>query len=214
MIKTLKSISLFSHLDDKELEKLSNISRLKHFSKDEILFYEKEEPKYLHILKSGEIRIYKTNIKGTQIFLHNFKPISLVAELPNFENIPYPASAQFSEDSEMILVDFKKLESDFFKNPEISFKIIRSLSNKLKIMSEVLHSAVALSAEAKVAKFLLENSTFFGDVKDVKIASILNITPETLSRTLAKFKKDGLITQDKSRKITFFDEEKLFELIE
>ncbi|MDR0579275.1 MAG: Crp/Fnr family transcriptional regulator [Campylobacteraceae bacterium] len=214
MYETLKAIPLFSGLSDSELEKLSNISRLKKYKSGEILFYEKETPIYMYILKNGEVKVFKTNIKGTRIFLHDFKPISLVAELPNFENIPYPASAEFTKNSEIVQIDFKKLESDFFKNPDISHKIIRSLSQKLRIISEVLHQEISLNAEAKVAKFILEKDSYFGNIKDVQIAAMLNITPETLSRTLAKFKKQDLIKQDKARRIIHKDINNLNELLE
>lgn len=214
MKDTLKQIELFGKLNDDELEKLSNISRLKKYAENEIIFYEKDEPKYLHVLKKGKVKMFKTNAKSTQIFLHAFEPISLIAELANFENIPYPATAQAMEDSELILIDFKKLENDFFKNPDISYLIIHSLSQKLKIISEFLHQETALSAEAKVANYIINNSESFGIIKDSQIASIINIAPETFSRVLSKFKKDGIIKQNIDRKIIFKDTEALNKIVE
>ncbi|WP_245394757.1 Crp/Fnr family transcriptional regulator [Sulfurospirillum diekertiae] len=63
------------------------------------------------------MKVYKTNHKGQQIFLHQFYPGGLVAELANFENIPYPATAEFMSDSEVLRIDYKALEHDFFKIP-------------------------------------------------------------------------------------------------
>ncbi len=199
----IKEIPFFSHLDKDGLKKLNDISTIKKYSPNEILFFEGEEPKYLHVLLNGNIRLYKTNHKGTQIFLHQFVPVSLVAELANFENIPYPASAEFISSGEILRIDYKKLENDFFKNPEISFQIIKSLAGKLKIMSEVVTNEVVLTSEAKIAKFLVEHGELFMDLKNTKVASILNLTPETLSRTLTKFKKRGIVGVDE--KFEIFD---------
>lgn len=214
MIETLKQIELFNKLSDSELEKLSQISRLRKVAKGEIIFFEKEEPKYLHVIKKGRVKLYKTNIKASQIFLHSFEAVSLIAELANFENIPYPATAQATEDGELILIDFKKLENDFFKNPDISYSIIYSLSQKLKIISQFLHQETALSAEARVANYIINSSEDFGKIKDSQIASFVNIAPETFSRVLSKFKKEGFIKQNRNRKIYFKDIEALNKIIE
>ncbi len=187
------------------LKKLKEISTIKKYNSKEILFFEGEEPKHLHILLDGIVRLYKTNYKGNQIFLHQFLPISLIAELANFENIPYPATAEFICSGEVMRIDYKKLENGFFKNPDLSFQIIKSLAGKLKIMSEVVTNEIVLTSEAKIAKFLVENGELFSTLKNTKVASLLNLTPETLSRTLTKFKKQELIRIEEGLEIVNLD---------
>lgn len=208
----IKEIPFFSHLDDDGLKKLKEISTIKKYNQKEILFYEGDEPTYLHVLLDGVLRLYKTNHKGNQIFLHQFLPISLVAELANFEAIAYPATAEFITSGEVMKIDYKSLESDFFKNPDISFQIIRSLAGKLKIMSEVITNEIVLTSEAKIAKFIVENHELFEKLKNTQIASLLNITPETLSRTLTKFKNKNMIIEDEKYKILIQNEEALLSL--
>ncbi|WP_458701249.1 Crp/Fnr family transcriptional regulator [Sulfurospirillum sp. 1307] len=208
----IKEIPFFSELSSKDLEKLKKISTIKKYNAKEIVFYEGDEPKYLHVLLDGILRLYKTNYKGNQIFLHQFLPVSLVAELANFESIAYPASAEFVTKGEILLIDYERLESDFFKNPDLSLKIIRSLAGKLKIMSEVVTNEVVLNSEAKIAKFIVENKELFEKLKNTQIASILNITPETLSRTLTKFKSKDIILEDDKHKIIIKNEEELLKL--
>ena len=43
----------FSFLEEKDLDKLKDISIKKTYKKDEILFYKGDESKYLHLLVSG-----------------------------------------------------------------------------------------------------------------------------------------------------------------
>lgn len=208
----IKEIPFFSHLGEEGLKKLKEISTIKKYNQKEILFYEGDEPTYLHVLLEGVLRLYKTNHKGNQIFLHQFLPISLVAELANFESIPYPATAEFITKGEVLKIDYKKLESNFFKNPDLSLQIIRSLAGKLKIMSEVITNEIILTSEAKIAKFIVENHELFEKLKNTQIASLLNITPETLSRTLTKFKSKNIITEDEKHKVIIEDEKELLKL--
>lgn len=208
----IKEIPFFSHLCDDGIKKLKDISSIKKYSAKELLFYEGDEPKYLHILLDGVLRLYKTNHKGNQIFLHQFLPVSLVAELANFESIPYPASAEFVSSGEVMKIDYKKLEEGFFKNPDLSLQIIRSLAGKLKIMSEVITNEVVLTSEAKISKFIVENAEIFAQLKNTQIASLLNLTPETLSRTLTKFKNKKFIVVDEKHTIKILNKEKLLDL--
>ncbi|WP_333803566.1 Crp/Fnr family transcriptional regulator [Sulfurospirillum sp.] len=209
----IRNVSCFSKLNDEQLEKLKKISVIKKYHAKEILFYEGDAPIYLYVLLQGTLKVYKTNHKGQQIFLHQFYPGGLVAELANFENIPYPATAEFMSDSEVLRIDYKALEKDFFKNPEISFEIIKSLIAKHKILIDVIQKEVILTADAKVAKFILENEELFKTLKNTQVASILNLTPETLSRTLSKFKSSGFIELDEKHNIRVLSPEKLEEIL-
>ena len=209
----IRNISCFSKLSDEQLEKLKKISVIKKCKAKEILFYEGDAPTYLYVLLQGTLKVYKTNHKGQQIFLHQFYPGGLVAELANFENIPYPATAEFMSDSEVLRIDYKALEHDFFKNPEISFEIIKSLIAKHKILIDVIQKEVILTADAKVAKFILENGELFKTLKNTQVASILNLTPETLSRTLSKFKSSSMIELDEKHHIQVIDRQKLEEVL-
>lgn len=210
----LNEVSLFSKLDKEELKLLKNIGTSKKYSKGEILFYEGDRSKNLHLLVEGILKLYKTNFKGQQIFLHQFYPQSFVAELTNFEDIPFPASAEFITDGVVLKIDFEKFKTLIHGNPNLSLKIIRSLSEKLKIMSEVIHNEVILNSEAKVAKMIVELPELFGDIKNTKIAQLLNITPETLSRTLSKFKQLKIVKIDESQKITYSNLKKLSKFYE
>jgi CRP-like cAMP-binding protein len=209
----IRTISIFSKLNDEQIEKLKKISVIKKFSAKEILFYEGDAPIYLYVLLQGTLKVYKTNHKGQQIFLHQFYPGGLVAELANFENIPYPATAEFMSESEVLRIDYKALEHDFFKNPDISFEIIKSLIAKHKILIDVIQKEVILTADAKVAKFILENGELFKTLKNTQVASILNLTPETLSRTLSKFKSSGFIELDDKHHIRVLDAQKLEDVL-
>lgn len=201
----IKTLSFFSKFTEDDIEKLKSISTQKKFHKDEILFYEGDEPNYLYILLDGVLKAYKTNFKSQEVFLHQLLPVSFVAELANFENIPYPASSVFMTSGEVLKVDYEKFKRDFLTHPLMSFTIIKSLSSKLRVMSEVLHKELILTSEAKIAKLIVENSELFGIMKNVNIASLLNITPETLSRIISKMKQDGLITFDNKNRLVSLD---------
>lgn len=208
-MKELKKIDFFKEFNDKEIEKLLSISIKKNYQKGEILFYEGDEPIYLHLLLDGVLKIFKTDFKSNRVFLHQFIGFNFIAELANFESIPYPATAEFVTSGEVLKIDYKKFEKDFLNDKKVCLKMIKSLSNKLKIASEVMHKEIILTSEAKIAKFIVENGELFGVLKNVNIASILNITPETLSRILTKMRHDNLVDFDKQNRVKTLDKDTL-----
>ncbi|AQW81638.1 Crp/Fnr family transcriptional regulator [Campylobacter pinnipediorum] len=208
----LRKIPIFSNLKDDELSRLKDIAIIKKYKKGEFLFMEGDDPRWLIYLLSGSVKLYKNSPKGKEIFLHQLSPMNFVAELANFENIKYPANAVFSVSGEVLKIDYSKFRDEFLINPKISIEIIKSLSEKLKITSDILHQELVLNSEARVARFIVEHEDLFNELKYIKISSILNITPETFSRILNKFKTSNLIKFDNSNNLIFKDDEALIDI--
>ncbi|CZE49406.1 Crp/Fnr family transcriptional regulator [Campylobacter geochelonis] len=202
----IKQIPFFSSLDDESCEKLNDISIFKKYKKGEVLFLEGEESKWLNILLKGTIGIYKSSPKGKNVFMHEIRPINFIAELANFEDIPYPASSYFTSNSEILRIDYVKFKELFLSRPEISLEFLKSLAKKLKVMNDVFVREIVLDADGKIAKFVYENLELFKTLKQSQVAAILNVAPETLSRTLAKFRQDNLFKYDKNGEIIGVDE--------
>lgn len=205
----LKNIPFFKDLSDSELKKIENISIIKNYKKGEIFFLEGEKPIYLSILLEGELGMYKTSPKGKELFIHKIVPVNFIAELANFENITYPASASFNENSKILRIDYNKFEEMFLKSSPVTFALLKSFSSKIKAMNKVIVKELIWDSEGKVANFICENFEAFQILKYSKIAQILNLAPETFSRIITKFKKLNLLITDKEGKIIDFDEKGL-----
>lgn len=212
-MQKIRQISCFETLDDEQFSLLSSFSKKRCYDQGSILFYEKEMPKTLTILVSGLLKVYKTDPKNNEIIMHRFKPISLIAEMAVLEGIPYPASAAFETDGEVIEIDFEKFKAVFFKNPELSFGFFKSLSLKIKYLEDVIALNVVLDSTARLAKFVYEHREELKTLKHYQVAEQLHMTPETLSRTFKKLVVLELIEKDK-KGYTILNEEGLAVLFE
>lgn len=192
----LKSFEMFSALDDSDISELEKISVKKRFNEDEIIFFEGETPNYFYLLTSGFVKIYKTDSKGNEIVLHNFAAPIMIAEMASLEDLPFPATAICKEPCEFILIKKDKFIEMLKTNSHISFNIIRSLTKKIKNVEKSLSRNLLHDSTTKVANFIYESPMEFKKTKNVVIAKELNISPETLSRTLRKFKDLNIIDQN------------------
>ena len=210
----LERIPYFKALSAAQIDRLEQISIHKSYKKGEILFFEGERSQYLLILLKGILKIYKTSARGREIHMREIRPISLVAEMVNFEETSYPASGVFSTNGEVLKIDYEKFKNEFMSDPKICLELLKSMSEKIRALNAVFDNQVVLSCDGKIAKFISENFDIFMSTKYTRIAKILNVTPETFSRTITKFKKSGALILDDKQEITGFDKDKLDEYIQ
>jgi len=194
----LRNYFLFKNLNDEDIKEIEQFTIIKNLKKDEIVFYEKEEPNYLHLLIKGSARVYKIDNKGNELVIHKFYPVSLIAELPNFEKIPYPANCAMDSSGVILKIEFEKFKK-FMQKADVCMQIMSSLLRKMKYLDSVIQNNLIFDTETKIAKFIYENPQIFEELKQHSIATLLNIKPETLSRKLKRFKELGIIKNENSK---------------
>ncbi|AXX96382.1 MULTISPECIES: Crp/Fnr family transcriptional regulator [Arcobacter] len=194
---TIDDFYFFNFLKEEEKTRLKEISIKKFFNKDEILFYKGDEPKYLHLLLKGIAKLYTYDHKDNEVVIHNLMAPSLIAEIVNYEDLRFPANCTFETNAEVLLIDYEKFKNEFLLKPEVSMFFIKSLTRKIKALESFINYNVSSNSIEKIAKFLYDNESILINLKQVKIAQLLNITPETFSRKLAKLKKEKIIQNDK-----------------
>ena len=209
MKNKLKEMYLFKDLCDETLNRINEFTTFLKLSKDNILFYEGEESEYLYLLTKGIVKLYKTSSNDKEIILKYFHANELIAEVANFEHIPYPATAQSFTDTEVLRINFASLKDIIYSDPKLSFLIQTSLIKKIRNLEYLVSLHVVLDSKERIAKYLCDHTEEFFNTKNIIVAEILNISPETLSRMLRVFKNDGLIdnknkTVDKERLSALF----------
>jgi len=211
IIGKLRKLKLFQMLDDSDIERLANISSIKRLSRDNILFFEGEQPKYFYLLLEGHLKLYKTDLKGNEIVIHYFTQPSLIAEMAALENMNFPATAVATRDEvEVLLIDKEKFSKILKEDARFSFHFIKSITLKVKHLELVINRNMVYDAMTKVCSFISENPKYMQSAKNKEIANFLNMAPETLSRILSKLRKLEII--DKQNVV--LDDDKLKAILE
>ncbi|CAA6805749.1 MAG: Unknown protein [uncultured Sulfurovum sp.] len=197
ILSKLKKVKTFQGLSDNELQEIIDISMVKKLSKDNILFYEGEVAEYFYVLLTGKLKCYKNDLKGKEIILHYFTQPLLIAEMPSLENITFPATAVVMTDkTEVFLMNRKKFLALLNDNKEFTFKVIKSLTQKMVELEIAINRHLIYDSTTKVCSYILEHPKNLTKSKQKEIASFLNMAPETLSRVLNKLKKMGVLNKD------------------
>lgn len=192
----LDSVAIFKTLAPEKRTFLERKIHIKHYTQDSIVFYEGDESRCLYILLEGTMKLFTSGLDGSEIHLKHFKTPQPVAIYAYLEHKPFPATCKFVTDGAMGLLSVDDFES-LMSIPEFTSELTHYLSSQVMMFSDILHKETHFSCEAKVAHLLLHKATIFQKYKKSEIAQMLNITPETLSRILSKFKKETMITLNK-----------------
>ena len=186
----LKEVSMFSSLQDAELQALAKISHIYEYKERATLFLEGDVSDSLMLLIDGVVSIFKHDNKGNEIIMGYFKPYALLAEAATLRHTPLPSSATFQSNGAILKINIKEFEKLFMSNSKISYEIIQSLLKKVDLLQQNIHFNIASTATEKILHFYRENPTLSLDLKQYEIASILGMTPETFSRNIRKLVKE------------------------
>ena len=206
----IKSIDFFSSLDDEQVNYLSDISIVRSFSKDTIVYYESDIDYSLQFLVSGLIKIYKIDKFNNEIFLYYIHKDNMISELTSMdsETIYCFSNASFVEEGAILSVNFKKFKECFLDTGILASKFIKEILQKTHQLQCILNRELVFDATAKVAHMLYNDLEMFNTLKKTQIAFMLHIQPETLSRVLKRFTRDELIVLE-DKKYVIKDESSL-----
>lgn len=191
----LKQINLFASLNEKELSELATVSHISHYHQGSIIFTQGEMSKNLMILIDGVVSIYKHDSKGNEIVIGYFNRYALLAEAAVLRKTQLPSSARFQTDGLLLEISLDAFESFLLSHPRLSYEIIQSLLEKIDLLQQNIHFNLAVTSKEKILNFYQKNPKLALDLKQYEIASILSMTPETLSRNIAKLLKEEKLIQ-------------------
>ncbi|MBN2816635.1 MAG: Crp/Fnr family transcriptional regulator [Campylobacterales bacterium] len=194
-LETIKKIPLFESLEKEQIETLASLASIVNFKEGEGLFTQGDICENILILIDGVVSIYKHTDKGDEVVIGYFHRYALLAEAATLRHSPLPSSARFHTDGAILRIPLNEFEKFLLLSPKLSYAIILSLLEKVDLLQQNIHFNLASNAKEKVLNFYAKNSKLAQDLKRYEIASILGVTPETLSRMTKQLIKEGRLIQ-------------------
>lgn len=160
----------------------------------------------LYIVNSGFLKTVLIDESGNEQVLC-FPMKGDLFGIDGIHNKQYASEAVALSSCDIILVPFKKFLALGKSHPELELALYSVMSRELIREQTMVSILGSLSAEARVARFLVSLSDRFTDMgysgkqfnlrmTRHEIGSYLGLTLETVSRTLSAFNEIGLISVD------------------
>ena len=182
------------------------------YTRGQIIFREGEEIRYFSYLKSGLVKLYRTDTAGKDQIITIACPFDFVSLLGIFSESRHTYSVSALEDSVLCCIDINLMKGIALKNCLFSMNLMERLgevSNKiilesLEIRKRNIHGRVAFIL-LKFSRDIYGSPVFDLPVSRREIAENIGMTTENVIRTLSEFRKEKLIRIN-GREIEIVDE--------
>jgi len=195
--------SLFRNLSTDQIQALGCVFRPARYRRNQILFFEGGSAQHLFALHSGLVKIVKSLENGKQRITGVLFPGELFG-LESLTNAAYPLTAVALRDCEICAAPREDFSTYLRTNPDIAIGMVRFLVGELERVRTQVTDMSFKDARMKLATFLLSlvSTNGHGDNGQVtltlplsrqEISEVLELSPETISRTLSAFRREQLV---------------------
>lgn len=201
-VDLLLSTPLFSICTAQDKELIRRFIRHRNLMSQEVLFWQNDACEAFYFLLKGYIKLCR-RVRRTERILGFVEPGQIFAESAVYAGSGYPYTGVATEDSELIVIQAYPFTRFLYSRPQLASRFIAHISHCLHRQLQEREQSNTHNAEQRVAAYLL--SPYAGLNPEItvrrmpgrrlELANLLNMTPETLSRTLKRFKDAHWIEQ-------------------
>ena len=206
----LRKTELFGPLSEGELNALADACAVHPLKRGETLFNAGEEAKGLYVIVKGSLRAFRGNPEGREQIIHVERAGTTIAEVPVFDDKPYPSTVVAEEDSEVFFISKEDVKRLCLKHPAIALSALKLLASRLRKTAALAESLSLKEVDQRLAAFLIRE---FNEkrLKKLKLptnsvlAAQLGSVREVVSRAFAKLEAEGLVKVDAHRNVEVLD---------
>lgn len=216
-VRIVASSSVFGAASEAHHRELAALGRIVDYEKDQVIFRQDEPVPGMYIVASGLVRVYKIAPGGKEHTLHLAAPRQTFAEVAAIAGFPCPAWAQAVEATRALLLPTDAFSGLLRQDHALCLELLSGMGLWVRHLTNLLEDIVLRDASARVARLLLaaprdaEQVCLLAGLKK-HLASQLNLTAETLSRTLHRFNEAGHIAILEDQRIRIRDAQALASL--
>lgn len=209
--------AFFSHARElKEFQKLSEDRPLRSFKKRDIVYMEGQTPADLYFIVYGMVKSYKINADGKELVTGIHKAGMFLGYTALLEERAYSEHAEALEETRLALIPKADFLTLLYSSKDVARKFIQLISRDLDEAEKRLLDVAYQSVRQRVAGALLQirgKSSPSGPEKLISLArkdisGLIGTATESLNRTLADFKEEGIIEIGEDG-VRIIDEKKL-----
>lgn len=205
----LAAVPLFCNVPPRVLDDLVRDSRGRTYPKGQILCHEGDPGDDLIVLESGQLRVSRYTVLGTEAVLAVYDAPAVLGELALLDGAPRDATITAQQEVQVRLVPRAAFLRLLEQEPAMVRGLLQSLASMVRASNARHADVIGLDVPGRLAKWLLgQASSTDGGVEAGSIIPIrgsqsdlaaeLGTTRSTLNRALHDFASLGMIQVDGS----------------
>lgn len=220
MLKTkgwfIRQNPILGDLPERELELLEQVGELREFRRRAPVWEAGASANSVYLVRSGIVKVYKTNDEGRELTLHFFTKDHLLGELSVVSDAPHDTQAEAYEDTTLLVLGKDDFVRVMMRNATLAMRMLKLVGERRRQLENRVENLLFRSAHSRLAALFIELATSFG-VRDSRgiiinlklthreIASLIGATRETVSFAILDLRRDGLIVTE-GKRVVLLDE--------
>lgn len=206
---------LFGSLNSAEYQEINESRKEYIYKRGEIIRREGDPIRSFLYLRSGLIKLFKTDKNGKDHILSINKPGDFINLLSIFSNTTYKYSISVLEETKLCEINLQAFNGVIKANSEFALRLFNRMSY---ISDEIIERQLEISQrqiKGRIAYFIIlladniyHSHEFMFPVTRREIGELISMTTENIIRTLSEFRKDGIISME-GKTIKIIDYERM-----
>ena len=203
-MRLLSMVDVLEPLSQEELEDFSERIPDTKVEQGQVLYAPKDHNETLFLLKKGRVRIYRVAPDGWEFTLAVVEAGTMFGEMSLTAQRLREAYAEATEPSYICILKREDLEGLVRKNPDLGLRIIRVLSERLRLCETRLEDIGLKDVPARLASLILQLAESEGVMTHEgpkipthythrQLATMIGSSRESVTRAFAKLQKAGAV---------------------
>lgn len=203
----VRLLPLFTDLSDEAFATLSRSCTYKSLSRGDTLCNKGDPSNGLFVLMRGQLQVYEVSRDGQAVGLNLLKGPMVFGELGVIDGSPRSADIMALTSAEVAIIPKTMLMQCFTETPQSSLAMFRHLTAMVRRLSQHQSLLAMPSASQRVCAMLVQLSQRHGSgtwaqfdlPKQKELASMVNTSRETVSRTFVQLVDQKVIQKTKGK---------------
>lgn len=197
----IRALPLFRHTEEEQFKTLMRGAYVQNFPPQVDLIREGEPSDFLHVLLDGMVELFAT-WNGRETLLATSRPISTFILAAAITDAPYLMAARTMTKARIVLIPSEDIRAAFDADITFARAIVTELAQGYRSVVKTTKDLKLRSSLERLANYLLREQRRVGggpafdlpfDKK--RLASLLGMTPENLSRAFKSLQAYGVVTE-------------------
>lgn len=209
----IREIHLFKDMADEHFEALMRAAYVQNFPPQIELITEGEPSDFLHIVVTGAVDLF-SSWNGRESSMSTVRPISTFILAATINDAPYLMSARTLEKSRIVLIPSQDVRSVFEVDNAFARAVVTDLAQAFRRKVKTMKDQKLRTSLERLGNYLLREQARVGGesrfdlpFEKWRLASLLGMTPENLSRAFKSLKPYGVTVE--ANRITITDQDEL-----
>jgi CRP-like cAMP-binding protein len=193
--EALRRFPLFAHFPEEQLQWFVAQTLQQRYRRGEVIFNRGDQGDRAFVILTGAVDLVVESPDGRELILARLGPGEHFGEMALVDGGSRSAAARAASRSELVVVLRDTLMRALSEEPDLSWHIIRSLVQRLRVADEKLEAFAYLDAEGRMARALLDVAGAATDVRasHEELSHMAAISRQTATRILGEWEQAGYV---------------------